>query len=107
LLKAAAAGESLAFFPEGTFLLEPGVGRFRPGAFAAAIKGELPVVPVAIVGSRDILPGGTMLPKRGNLVVRILRPIPPSDDAFTNSSALAELARQRLLAVLDEPDLLA
>lgn len=107
LLKAAAAGESLAFFPEGTFVVEPGVGRFRPGAFAAAIKGEMPVVPVAIIGSRYILPGGTMLPRPGKLTVRILPPIPPSDSAFAASSTLAELARQRILAVLDEPDLLA
>lgn len=107
LLKAAAAGESLAFFPEGTFVVEPGVGRFRPGAFAAAIKGETPIVPVAIVGSRGILPGGTMLPRPGKLLVRILAPIPPTDEAFSNSATLAELARQKLLAVLDEPDRLA
>ena len=52
LLKAAAAGESLAFFPEGTFVSQPGLGRFRSGAFAAAIKGELPIVPLVIVGAR-------------------------------------------------------
>jgi 1-acyl-sn-glycerol-3-phosphate acyltransferase len=105
LLKAAAAGESLAFFPEGTFVPELGLGRFRAGAFAAAIKGELPVVPVAIVGSRHILPGGTMLPRAGPLQIHILSPIFPTDDAFSTSAALAEQARQRLLAVLDEPDL--
>jgi 1-acyl-sn-glycerol-3-phosphate acyltransferase len=105
LLKAAAAGESLAFFPEGTFVCQPGLGRFRPGAFAAAIKGDMPVVPVAIVGSRAILPGGTMWPRPGRLTIRVCEPILPSDDAFSGSATLAELARQRLLAVLDEPDL--
>lgn len=105
LLKAAAAGESLAFFPEGTFVREPGLGRFRPGAFAAAIKGALPVVPVAIAGSRQILPCGTMLPRAGPLKVHILAPILPTDDAFSSSATLAELARQQLLAALDEPDL--
>ena len=45
IVKAALEGESLAFFPEGTFRREPGVGRFRAGAFVAAIRGDLPVVP--------------------------------------------------------------
>jgi 1-acyl-sn-glycerol-3-phosphate acyltransferase len=107
LLRAAAAGESLAFFPEGTFIREPGLGRFRPGAFAAAIKGGLPVVPLAIIGSRDILPGGTMLPKRGPLQVSILDPILPADASFASSAALADAARHRLLGAIGEPDLLA
>ncbi|MDH4047302.1 MAG: 1-acyl-sn-glycerol-3-phosphate acyltransferase [Gammaproteobacteria bacterium] len=107
LLKAASAGESLAFFPEGTFVREPGLGRFRPGAFAAAIKGELPIVPLAILGSREVLPGGTMLPRRARLRVAILPAIPPQHDAFGSSAMLAEAARQRILGILDEPDLLA
>ena len=106
LLKAAAAGESLAFFPEGTFVSEPGLGRFRSGAFAAAIKGELPIVPLVIVGARNVLPGGTLLPKPGRLTIHVLDAIPPTHAAFASSAALAETARQRILRVLGEPDLL-
>lgn len=107
LLKVAESGESLAFFPEGTFLAVPGLDRFRAGAFAAAIKSELPVVPVVISGSRHILPTATILPRHGHLAIDILDPIDPGDVAFENSKDLAELARQRILTVLDEPDLLA
>lgn len=107
LLKAAAAGESLAFFPEGTFVREPGLGRFRAGAFAAAIKGALPVVPVAIRGSRDILPSGTLLPRRGRLSIALLDAIEPGNPAFDSSGALSQAARERLLVALGEPDLLA
>ncbi len=35
IVKAAVGGESLAFFPEGTFIKEPGIGHFRAGAFVA------------------------------------------------------------------------
>jgi 1-acyl-sn-glycerol-3-phosphate acyltransferase len=105
LVKAAQGGESLGFFPEGTFLLEPGVGRFRPGAFVAAIKGDMPVVPIAISGSRQLLPSGRLLPRRADLVIDILPAIAPGDDDFTSSRQLAEACRQRILAVLDEPDL--
>lgn len=106
LLRAASAGESLAFFPEGTFIEEPGLGRFRPGAFAAAIKAGVPVVPVVISGSRHILPAETLLPRHGHLRLEVLNPIEPGHVAFTSSKALAELARQRILEVLEEPDLL-
>lgn len=107
LLKVAESGESLAFFPEGTFLDKPGLDRFRPGAFAAAINSRLPVVPIVILGSRHILPSETLMPRHGHLRLEVLNPIEPTDAAFENSKDLADLARQRILSVLDEPDLLA
>lgn len=107
LLRAASNGESLVVFPEGTFIEKPGLSRFRSGAFAAAIKASVPVVPVVISGSRRILPTARILPRHSNLRIDILDPIEPSDEAYTSSKALAESARQRMLETLDEPDLLA
>ena len=107
IVKAARSGESLGFFPEGTFLAEPGVGKFRAGAFMAAIKGEMPVVPVAISGTRYMLASGQLLPRPGPIRIDILPPIMPQDSSFADHHRLAETARQRILAVLDEPDLLA
>jgi 1-acyl-sn-glycerol-3-phosphate acyltransferase len=106
IVKAALEGESLGFFPEGTFQEEPGLLRFRPGAFVAATKGEMPVVPIAIGGSRYVLPAKRLLPRRGPLTIDILPAIAPGDPDFETSRGLAEAARQRILAVLDEPDLL-
>ena len=106
IVKAAVSGESLGFFPEGTFIKQAGVGRFRAGAFVAAIKGDMPVVPIAISGTREMLPSGRLLPRRVDLTIDILPAISPGDDDFGDSKALAESARQRILAVLDEPDLL-
>jgi 1-acyl-sn-glycerol-3-phosphate acyltransferase len=107
LLKAAAAGESLALFPEGTFHPEPGLQRFRLGAFAAAIKGNLAVVPIVIRGSRHILPARRILPRHGDLRIDVLEPIHPGKQEGCESRALAAKSRQRILAVLDEPDLVA
>lgn len=105
LLKAAANGESLAVFPEGTFLPKAGLQRFRPGAFAAAIKGRLPVVPVVIRGSRHILPARHVLPRRGPLRLEVLAALAPDSAAFADSQTLAQSVRQLLLSRLDEPDL--
>ncbi len=106
IVKAALRGESLGFFPEGTFREEAGVGRFLPGAFVAAKRGNMPVVPVAIGGSRYVLPSGAFLPRRGPLRIDILPAIAPGDPDYETSRGLAEAARQRILSVLDEPDLL-
>ena len=65
LIKAADSGQALAFFPEGTFLAQPGVGKFHTGAFAIAARAALPVVPIAIRGTRRILPSGRLLPRPG------------------------------------------
>jgi len=107
LLKAAHYGESLAIFPEGTFIAEPGLGRFRRGAFSAAMSAELPLVPIVISGSRGILRSETMLPRHGHVRIDVLDPIAPDDPAFASQRTLIEAARQRMLKVLEEPDLLA
>lgn len=107
IVKAAKGGQSLAFFAEGTFRVEPGVDRFRPGAFVAAIRSGVPVVPVAISGTRHILPAKRWLPRPGPVHIEILPAIYPGDASFVDSKTLAEASRQRVLAVLDEPDLLA
>ncbi len=94
-------------FPEGTFVKEPGVGRFRPGAFVAAARGGLPVVPVAIHGTRYMLPSGRILPRWNQITIDILPPISTDEPGFTDSRKLAEASRQRILQALGEPDLLA
>ncbi len=107
LLRAASAGESLTFFAEGTVIGKPGLSRFRAGAFAAAINAKVPVVPLAISGSRQVLAAHTLLPRHGPVRIDILNPVEPAHPAFGNSRELAELSRQRILQILDEPDLLA
>jgi 1-acyl-sn-glycerol-3-phosphate acyltransferase len=103
IVRAARGGESLAFFPEGTFRAPPGLGRFRPGAFVAATRGGMPVVPVAISGTRHMLPAGRLLPRPCRLHIEILDPIPADDPVFSDHRALAECARRRIALALDEP----
>lgn len=107
LMRAANSGEALGFFPEGTFQLEPGLGRFRSGAFLTAVKSEVPLVPVVIHGSRWILPAETFRVRHGHLSIDVLMPISPGDPEYAHHKSVAAMARERMLAVLDEPDLAA
>lgn len=107
IVKAAKGGDSIAFFAEGTFREYPGVARFRPGAFVAAIKGQMPIVPIVIQGTREMHPGEPKLPKPVPLRMIILPAIPPTHPAFADHRELAETTRQQIIAVLGEPDLCA
>jgi 1-acyl-sn-glycerol-3-phosphate acyltransferase len=107
LIKAASTGQSLVFFPEGTFTEVPGLARFHSGAFATAARAQVPVVPAVIRGTRRILPSHLMLPRWSRIEVEILLPIAPTDahgQAIGGEATRVE-ARDRILTVLGEPDL--
>jgi len=103
LFKAARSGDALAFFPEGTFRAEPGLRGFKSGAFRAAWKNKLPVVPVVIRGARRKLPAEVWLPTPGPLDIHICEPL--SSDTYDSAHGLMLAARRALLEKLDEPDL--
>jgi 1-acyl-sn-glycerol-3-phosphate acyltransferase len=107
VLKTALAGESLAAFPEGTFTDQVGMHRFHVGAFVAAARAGLPVVPAAIFGARAVLPCNAWLPRRGPIEVEILQPLaaPPASAERVAALGLKEAARAAILARLGEPDL--
>jgi 1-acyl-sn-glycerol-3-phosphate acyltransferase len=108
LLKAADKGQALAFFPEGTFLEQPGVGKFHTGAFAIASRTKLPVVPICIRGTRYILPSGRFVPRPGRIDIEVLEPIPAQDSGSSEAVAhTRDLARERILEASGEPDLCA
>ena len=62
IMQTANNGESMAFFPEGTFRKEPGLRRFQNGAFKIATRSAMPLVPLTINGTRDMLRAETWLP---------------------------------------------
>jgi 1-acyl-sn-glycerol-3-phosphate acyltransferase len=107
LIKAADAGQAFAFFPEGTFNVAPGIGKFHSGAFLIAARAGLPVIPVAIRGTRHMLPGGRILPRYSRLRIDILPAVlpPPEGQGSASAQALRDEARARILATVDEPDL--
>lgn len=107
ILRAAADGQAMGFFPEGTFIPQTGLQAFRLGAFLTAARAGLPVVPVVITGTRGLLPSGAWRPRPARLTVRILKPIAPQGHDRSAARRLREQARSRILETLDEPDLLA
>jgi len=106
VLRDAISGNSLAFFPEGTFTPTPGLLKFHTGAFTTAIRAGCPIVPATVRGTRVALSPTGGLPRPGRIEVRILAPIEPQ--AATAEDAAIDLrdrARAAILSELGEPDL--
>jgi 1-acyl-sn-glycerol-3-phosphate acyltransferase len=104
VMQRAEQGHSLVFFPEGTFDEIPGLKRFHAGAFTAAVRGGMPVVPLVIRGARRAMPSGAIVPRRGRIDLEILEPL-PSAGRGTTAKQLRDEVRRLMLARLDEPDL--
>jgi 1-acyl-sn-glycerol-3-phosphate acyltransferase len=104
IMRSAAGGGSLAFFPEGTFLERPGLLRFHTGAFAAAQRSGAPIVPLVIRGTRHCLAPGGFLPLPGRISVETLAPLRPAPERPDDAAALRDAARAAILGALDEAD---
>lgn len=100
----ATRGSALGFFPEGTFDAAPGLRAFHLGAFSAAARAKLPVVPVVIYGARWKLPSGRFLPRPGPLRVRVCNAVRLAPEGL-DARALMTETRRAMLEHLDEPDL--
>jgi 1-acyl-sn-glycerol-3-phosphate acyltransferase len=108
VLRTAASGHSLVFFPEGTFTPEVGLGKFHTGAFAIAARAACPVVPAVILGTRRNMPATRVLPRPGPIEVRYGAPIGPAmPQGGDPALQLRDASRAAILAELGEPDLAA
>jgi 1-acyl-sn-glycerol-3-phosphate acyltransferase len=104
VIQRALEGQSLVFFPEGTFDETPGLKRFHSGAFMAAVRGGIPVVPAVIRGARRAMPSGAIFPRPGRIEFEILEPLPTTGPEVTADS-LRDEAQRRMLPRLDYPDI--
>ncbi len=105
VIEAARAGRRLAVYPEGTLTRRPGLLDFRLGAFAAAVGARVPVVPVALRGTRSVLRGGQWFPRPGEVQVTVGARLLAEQDGFDAAIALRDAARAAILAGCGEPDL--
>ena len=93
-------GHSLIVFPEGTRSADGGVLRFKRGLFLLAIEAGLPVVPVAVLGSRGVMPKGRLMTCPGDVELVIHEPLPTAGLGRADAGRLAERAREIVQATV-------
>ncbi len=106
------SGNSLMFFAEGTFTRAPGLMPFHLGAFSIAAAADVPVIPIAIRGTRSILREDSLFPRKGSIQIEIGEPIQLDDqekqqfdNQWQRAIALRDRSRRFILRHCGEPDL--
>jgi 1-acyl-sn-glycerol-3-phosphate acyltransferase len=98
-------GVSLIIYAEGTRSPDGRVARFKAGSFLLAIQAGLPVVPVALINTRAVMPKGRLRTEPADVKLIVHDPIPaPGLDAPTvrDAKALADRAHAIVAATVEK-----
>ena len=108
------AGEALVVFPEGHVAETAELDPIQPGVIMLAIRGNVPIVPVGIVGTERVIPHGKFWPRRVGkpILLRFGKPIPPDQlsgglkgrEALEHGSAVLADAIRTLVEELREEE---
>jgi 1-acyl-sn-glycerol-3-phosphate acyltransferase len=86
-------GLSLIIYAEGTRSPDGRVARFKAGSFLLAIQAGLPIVPVAVIGTRQVMPKGRLRTEPANVMLIVHDPIQPAaiaEPTVRDAKALAD-----------------
>ncbi len=97
------SGAAVVVFPEGTWREDAGpMLPFKKGSFLLACTTGRPILPVAIIGSQDLLPPETLIPEKGTITLRIGSPIDPKQFSDQSLDHLAEETYRAISKLLGE-----
>jgi 1-acyl-sn-glycerol-3-phosphate acyltransferase len=86
------SGTSVVVFPEGTRSPEGAVGAFKRSIFLPALEAGVPVVPLSLVGVKEVARGGLNV-RAGRVRLLVHAPIPTAGRDLEEAGALAEEVR--------------
>lgn len=95
-------GHSLIVFPEGTRSTDGEVLKFKRGLFSLAIDCKLPIVPVAVVGSRHVMRKGRLMTCPGDVEIVIHDPLSTEDLERHDARALADQTREIIVTSVSD-----
>lgn len=90
------AGESVLIFAEGGFVKNAGLRPFKLGAFKAAVETDTPIIPIALKGTRQLLPATEWLPRRRGVTMTIGTAIFPKENTWREIVRLRDLCRKEI-----------
>lgn len=94
------SGMSVLIFPEGTYSPTGQLLPFKRGAFQLAISEKVPLVPVVLTGTREVVVGdGPWMSPKAEVRIRVLDPI-PVEQLGEDDAALSQRVRDLFDAAL-------
>ncbi len=94
------AGGAFLIFPEGTRSRTGELGGFRKGGFVVAIDAGSRIVPLALLGARDLMPKGGARIRPGSVRIRVLDPVDARGYSYEDRRRLIGEVRSRIAAAL-------
>ncbi len=94
--RALTAGHSLLIYPEGRISRDGTIGEFKDGAFMVAVTNQVPVLPVAIHGTRRIWQPGRRTIHSGQVHIAVGGPLPTSHLTHHDIAGLRDQARDAI-----------
>jgi putative phosphoserine phosphatase/1-acylglycerol-3-phosphate O-acyltransferase len=94
------SGISLAIAPEGTRSATPTLGPFKKGAFHIAVQAEVPVVPVVIRNTGEIMWRASLVARPGTVDVAVLPPVRTVGLGPEDVDGLCDRVRQQFVGTL-------
>lgn len=91
------SGSSVLIFPEGTRSEDGELGEFKDGAFTLAKWLKVPILPVALVGTNDLLPKGTFRFRSGEVHLTIGTSIIPAELESADLSQRTRLSLEEMI----------
>lgn len=95
-------GDSVLIFPEGTRTRDGNLGPFKKGGFHLAVRAGVPIVPVAFIGTRELMPRGSFLLRGGQVTAILGEPIPTQGLGEEERANLHERVRSVVASLLAE-----
>ncbi|MBN2397013.1 MAG: 1-acyl-sn-glycerol-3-phosphate acyltransferase [Deltaproteobacteria bacterium] len=89
-------GASVIFFPEGTRSVDGTLRTFKKGGFVIALEAQVPILPVTVLGGKEILPKGTLRILPGHMKVIVHDPIPVAGYTYETKEQLMERVRRAI-----------
>jgi 1-acyl-sn-glycerol-3-phosphate acyltransferase len=95
-VKSLQGGMPLVIFPEGGRTPDGEIKPFMPGAFYLAIKAQADIVPIALIGTYELLPMNTYHIKSRPLEMRVGAPIPTAGYSLREMEKLSAKVHQSM-----------
>lgn len=93
-------GNTIVVFPEEGRSRTREMRPFQRGGFLLALKSELPILPIAIDGTHDVMPAETLHIKPGRVTIRVGHVIPTAGLSLRDKERLVESSREQIHRML-------
>lgn len=95
------SGTSVMIFPEGTRSEDGAIKSFKKGGFVLSVDAGVPIVPIILTGTFDIMPKGRLMVRRGPVTMTICPPIETADYTRKTKDQLIEKVRETMITTFE------